>query len=171
MLTENMSKGLNSQLNAELYSSYLYLSMSAYCKSINLDGFSNWLYVQAQEELVHAMKFYDFILQRGGSVKLSLIDAPPTDWESVEEVFENVYGHEQKVTGLINGLMDIALQEHDHATQIFLQWFVTEQVEEEESASGVLEQLRLVKETRGGLFMMDRELAKRASIAASPGEE
>jgi ferritin len=137
MMKENVAKGLNSQLNAEMYSSYLYLSMSAYCKTLNLDGFANWLYVQAQEEMVHSMKFYDFINQRGAKVILDKIDAPPVEWDSVEAVFENVYAHEQKVSGLINDLVDLALEERDHATNIFLQWFVTEQVEEEESASGV----------------------------------
>jgi ferritin len=170
MISEPIVKGLNSQLNAELYSSYLYLSMSAYCKSINLDGFANWLYVQAQEELMHAMKFYHFILQRGGTVSLGAIEAPKTRWDSPESVFENVLSHEKKVTGLINGLMDASIEARDHATQIFLQWFVTEQVEEEENAAGILEQLRFVKDTKGGIFMMDRELAQRAPMVAPPAE-
>ena len=166
MLSEKMQAALNGQLNAELYSGYLYLSMNAYFKSINLDGFANWMYYQAQEELTHAMKFYDFINQRGGQVTLALIDAPPTQWESPLGVFEATLEHEQKVTGLINELMEVALAERDHATQIFLQWFVSEQVEEEESVGGVLEQLKLMGEAKGGLFMIDRELANRG-----PGEE
>jgi ferritin len=171
MLKEKVEKGLNSQLNAELYSSYLYLSMSAYCKTLNLDGFANWLNVQAQEELVHAMKFYDFIIQRGGNVRLTRIEGPPTEWDSPRAVFENVYEHERKVTALIDDLVDLALEQRDHATNIFMQWFVTEQVEEEENASGVLEKVKQVEGTRGGLFMLDRELGSRAPIVSAPASE
>ena len=161
MLSEKMENALNGQLNAELYSAYLYLSMNAYFKSVNLDGFANWMYYQAQEEVTHGMKFYDFINSRGGRVKLAQIDAPETEWNSPLAVFEATLAHEQKVTGLINDLVELALEEHDHATNIFLQWFVSKQVEEEESVGGVLEQLRLMGEAKGGLFMIDRELAKR----------
>jgi ferritin len=163
MLTEKVENALNAQFNAELFSSYLYLSMNAYFRSINLDGFANWMYQQAKEELIHAMKFYDFINQRGGRVIPAAVAAPASDWESPLKVFEETLAHEQKVTGLINDLVDTANEAHDHATQIFLQWFVTEQVEEEESAGGVLEQLKLLKDNRSGLFMVDRELAKRTS--------
>ncbi len=166
MLSDKMQDALNGQLNAELYSSYLYLSMNAYFKSVNLDGFANWMYYQAQEELTHSLKFYDFINQRGGKVSLLQVEAPPTDWDSPLAVFEATLEHEQKVTGLINELVELALSEHDHATNIFLQWFVSEQVEEEESVTGVLEQLKLMGEAKGGLFMIDRELAKRST----PGE-
>jgi len=169
MLSEKMENALNGQLNAEMYSGYMYLSMSAYFKSINLDGFANWMYYQAQEELTHAMKFYDFIISRGGRVKLAEIDAPPNTWDSPLAVFEATLEHEQKVTGLINDLVEMALAEHDHASNIFLQWFVSEQVEEEENVGGVLEQLKLMGEAKGGLFMMDRELAKRS--AGGGGEE
>ena len=161
MLSDRMQKALNGQLNAEIYSSYLYLSMNAYFKSANLDGFANWMNAQAQEEMMHAMKFYDFIHQRGGRVLLAAIDTPPTDWDSPLSVFEDTLQHEQKVTGFINELVEIAMEERDHATQIFLQWFVTEQVEEEESVGNVLEQLKLLGDARQGLFLMDRELASR----------
>ena len=161
MLTDKMQKALNGQMNAELYSSYLYLSMNAYFKSVNLDGFANWMYYQAQEELEHAMKFYDFICQRGGRVQFAQIEAPPSEWNSPLAVFEDTLAHEQKVTGLINDLVEVANEERDHASQIFLQWFVSEQVEEEDSVGGVLEQLKLMGEAKGGLFMMDREMAKR----------
>ena len=167
MLAEKMQKALNDQLNAELYSSYLYLSMNAYFKSVNLDGFANWMYYQAQEELEHSMKFYDFIIQRGAKVELMQIEAPPTEWSSPLAVFEATLAHEQKVTGLINDLVNVANEENDHATKIFLQWFVSEQVEEEESVGGVLEQLKLMGDAQGGLFMMDRELAKRSPSAGS----
>ena len=171
MLTEKMQTALNGQLNAELYSSYLYLSMNAYFKSVNLDGFANWMYYQAQEELEHSMKFYDFVIQRGGKVVLTEIDAPPTEWDSPMAVFEATLAHEQKVTGLINDLVEVALEERDHATNIFLQWFVSEQVEEEESVSGVLEQLKLMGDAQGGLFMIDRELAKRGPSGSSEESE
>ncbi|UCF93919.1 MAG: ferritin [Desulfobacterales bacterium] len=171
MLSEKMQAALNKQLNAELYSSYLYLAMNAYFKSVSLDGFANWMHYQAQEELTHALKFYDFVNQRGGRVTLAQVDAPPTEWDSPLAVFEATLAHEQKVTGLINDLVELAHEEHDHATSIFLQWFVSEQVEEEESVGGVLEQLRLMGEAKGGLFMIDRELAKRSPEAESSTSE
>ncbi len=163
MLTEKVQDALNNQFNAELYSSYLYLSMHAYFKSLNLDGFANWMYQQAKEELIHAMKFYNFVNQRGGRAKTASIAEPPSGWDSPLNVFEETLSHEQKVTALINDLVEIANEAHDHATQIFLQWFVTEQVEEEENAGGVLEQLKLMQGHAGGIFLIDRELAKRIS--------
>lgn len=161
MIKKKMQQALNKQLNAELYSSYLYLSMSAYFNSINLKGFANWMKVQAQEELSHAMKFYNFILERGGKVILSEIDPPQSEWNSPLAAFEHVYRHEQKVTSLINSLVDLSISEGDHATNNFLQWFVTEQVEEEASADEVVQKLKLAGKSAGGLFMIDRELAQR----------
>lgn len=169
MLSDKIAEALNRQLNAEMYSGYLYLSMNAYFKSVGLNGFAQWMYAQAQEELMHGLKFYDFINQRGGRVMLQQIEAPPTDWESSLAVFEHTLAHEQKVTGLINDLVELALGEKDHATQVFLQWFVTEQVEEEDSVGSVLEQLKLLHGAKGGLFMIDRELGNR-SLAAGDGE-
>ena len=171
MLSEKMENALNGQLNAELYSSYLYMSMHAYFKSVNLEGFANWMYYQAQEELTHSLKLYNFIISRGARVALAQIEAPPSGWNAPLTVFEATLEHEQKVTGLINDLVELALQEHDHATNIFLQWFVTEQVEEEENVSGVLEQLKLIGEAKGGLFMIDRELAKRSAGGGSESAE
>jgi ferritin len=167
MLPEKMEKALNDQLNAEMYSSYLYLSMNAFFKSIGLEGFANWMYAQAQEEIMHAMKFYDFINQRGGRVILRQIEAPATEWDSPMAVFEATLKHEQKVTGLINDLVETALQDHDHASNIFLQWFVSEQVEEEENVEGVLQQLKLLSDAKGGLFMIDRELANRSPLTTT----
>ena len=161
MLSEKMEKALNEQLNAEMYSAYLYLSMSAHFKGISLNGFANWMMVQAQEEMEHAMKFYNFIQERGGTVTLKSIDGPPTSWNSPLAVFEAVLEHEQKVTGLINDLVDLAIAEKDHASNIFLQWFVTEQVEEEDNASEAINQTKMVKEDKSGLFMLDRELGQR----------
>jgi len=161
MIKKKMQEALNYQLNRELYSSYLYLSMSAYFQSINMEGFAHWMRVQTREELAHAMKFYDYLVQRRGRVTLSSIEDPPLEWGSPLEAFEHVYEHEQKVTGLINDLVDLAISEEDHATNNFLQWFVTEQVEEEESASEVVEKLKLVDDAAGGLFMLDNELGQR----------
>lgn len=161
MLTEKLQVALNGQLNRELYSAYLYLSMNAYFKSVNLDGFANWMQVQAQEELTHAMKFYGFINQRGGRVTLGAVEAPKIDWANPISVFQDTLTHEKGVTESINQLMDLALAEKDHATTIFLQWFVTEQVEEEENVGAVLEQLRRLDGNQNGLFMLDRDLATR----------
>ena len=161
MLKEKIEKALTKHLNAELYSSYLYLSMAAYFESINLKGFANWMRVQTQEELVHAMKFYDFIIERGGKAVLSSIEGPPTEWASPLAVFEHAYEHEQKVTGLINNLVDLSIAEQDHATNNFLQWFVAEQVEEEASADEVVQKIKLMGDASGGLFMLDSELGQR----------
>jgi ferritin len=169
MLSNKMQDALNGQLNAELYSSYLYLSMAAYFLDLNLGGFANWMRVQAQEEDMHAMKFYNFLNERGGRILLKAIDGPPTEWDSPLAAFEAVLEHEQKVTGLINDLVELALAEHDHATNIFLQWFVTEQVEEEDSANDVIQQIKMIGEAKGGLFMLDRELGQRTFTA--PVEE
>ena len=169
MLSENVQGALNDQMNAELYSSYLYLSMSSYFSEANLEGFAHWMYYQAQEELMHAMKFYAFVIQRGGRVILGAIETPPQEWESPEAVFEATLNHERKVTGLINALMETAMDAKDHATQIFLQWFVSEQVEEEETADGILQRLKLLQGTKEGLYMLDRELAQRQMPGA--GEE
>ena len=161
MISQQIQDAFNEQLNAELYSAYLYLSMSAYFESINLKGFSNWMRCQAQEEMVHAMKFYGFVNDRSGRVVLSAIEGPPVKWESPLSAFEDAYKHEQKVTGLINGLVDLALKEKDHAAGTFLQWFVTEQVEEEASADGVVQKLKLAGGQGAALFMIDAELATR----------
>ncbi|UCH89673.1 MAG: ferritin [Thermoplasmata archaeon] len=169
MLNEQMEKALNEQLNAEMYSSYLYLSMSAYFQSRDLPGFANWMRVQAQEELMHAMKFYDFINERGGRVKLDTIEGPEVEWESPQSTFEHVLKHEQKVTGLINGLVDKAIELKDHASNNFLQWFVDEQVEEEASASDVLQKIKLVGSDGSGLLFLDQELGKR--IFTPPASE
>ena len=171
MISDRIQQAFNKQLNAELYSSYLYLSMAAYFESINLRGFANWMRCQVQEELVHAMKFNDFIVGRGGRVLLMPIEGPPTVWSSPLNAFEDAYRHEQKVTGLINDLVNLAVEEKDHASNAFLQWFVTEQVEEEASADGVVQKLKLAGDQGGGLFMIDQELAARVfTMPAAQGE-
>jgi ferritin len=161
MLSDKMQKALNGQLNAELYSAYLYLSMSAYFAAEDLPGFANWMRVQTQEELVHALKFFDFVNERGGRVTLGPIEGPPTAWDSAQAAFEHVLAHEQKVTGLINELVTLAAEEKDHATHNFLQWFVAEQVEEESSANAVLQKVKLAGDAGGGVLMVDAELATR----------
>lgn len=161
MLNEKVQEALCEQLNAELYSSYLYLSMSANFSAMDLSGFANWMRIQAREELMHAMKFYDYINERGGRMTLKEIITPQKEWESPKSAFEHTYSHEQKVTGLINDLVDMAISEKDHATNNFLQWFVEEQVEEEASSSGVLKKLELIGDDPSGLLMLDSELALR----------
>lgn len=168
MLQPRVEEALNAQLNAEAFSAYLYLSMSAWFSSQNLNGFANWMLIQAQEETLHSKKFYDFILQRGGKVVLTPIEGPRTEWASPEEVFVSSLSHEKMITGRINDLVDLALEERDHATNIFLQWFVTEQVEEEDNVGNVLEQVRQLAATKGGLFMLDRELSQRTLPANDP---
>jgi ferritin len=164
MLSKKIEDALNSQINAELYSSYLYLSMSAYFTSISLGGFANWMKQQAQEELFHAMKMYDFLGERGGRIILQAIDQPQTEWTSANDAFSNVLAHEQKVTSLIYNLVDMALDERDHATHIFLQWFVSEQVEEEASAGEIVDKLKLIGTDANGLFMLDNELGQRQFV-------
>lgn len=161
MISETMQAAINDQINAELYSAYLYLSMSSYYQSINLPGFAHWMQVQAREELIHAMLFYTYVNTRGGRAILQQVDAPPTEWPNPAQPFSDAYEHETKVTARINNLVDLAMQEKDHATVTFLDWFVDEQVEEEASADAVVRQLKLIGGEGNGLFMIDRELAAR----------
>lgn len=161
MVSEKMQDALNGQMNAELYSAYLYLAMAAYYEDSDLPGFANWMRVQAQEEMTHAMKFYDYLVRRGARVALDTIEKPPFEWESPLDVSEKVLEHEIKVTGLINNLVDLAVDEKDHATNNFLQWYVAEQVEEEESVGAVLQKVRLAGNSSSGLLMVDSELANR----------
>ena len=161
MLTKRMEDELNKQIIAELYSSHLYLSMSSYFESINLRGFANWMRVQAQEEFAHTMKFYEYILDRGGRAIIGAIDAPKVDWNDVLDVYEDVFGHEKSISAKIHNLVKVAREESDYATENFLQWFVSEQVEEEANVSDVLEQLKMIEGKGAGLFMLDRELKQR----------
>ena len=161
MLKKKIETALNKQIVDEFYSSYLYLSMEAYFDSINLKGMASWMHVQALEETTHAMKIFNFINERGGRVTLGAIEKPPVNWKSPLAVFENSYKHEQMVTGLINNLADLAVAEKDHASQIFLQWFVTEQVEEESNVGEIVDRLRLADDNGGALMMIDDKLAAR----------
>ena len=161
MFSKNLEQAVNKQIKNELYSGYLYLAMAAQCDSMNLKGFAHWLKVQAREELGHAMKFYDFVNDRGGRVVFEAIDKPPVEYRSLQEMFEAVYKHEQKVTGLINKLYEMAKAENDYPLQVHLQWFIDEQVEEEKNASEILAMLKLTGESGSGLLILDRALGER----------
>ncbi len=163
MLGEAIQDAMNEQMKNEFYAAYQYLSMAAYCESENLPGFAHWMRTQAREETEHAMKFYDFILDRNGRVVLRAIDEPVVEFGSPLEVFERALEHEQRVTAMINDLYGLAVRENDYASQTFLQWFVTEQVEEEKHAGDVVETLRMIGDKSEALFLLDRELAGRGN--------
>jgi ferritin len=169
MLSQKMQDALNAQINAEYYSSYLYLAMAAWCDEANLKGFANWFRVQAQEEMIHVMKFFAYVLDRKGRVRLSAIEGPPDQWPSALAVFEAAMAHEQKVTTRINQLVELAIRENDFATHTLLQWFVTEQVEEEASVDQIVQQLKLAEGTPAAMFMLDRELGARV-FTPPPGQ-
>lgn len=162
-LSQTMLDALNEQVKNEFYSSYIYLSMAGYCEEIYLPGFAHWMRLQSAEEYVHAMKIHDFVQDRGGRVKLLAIDQPPADFHSPLDVFQQALEHEQLVTGMINNLYGMAGQERDYASQAFLQWFITEQVEEEKTATQIVETLKMIGDKADALIMLDRELAGRAS--------
>ncbi len=161
MLKEPVEMALNAQINKEMYAAYLYMAMSAHSSDAGLRGFANWLMVQYHEEMLHAMKIYEYVQARGGKVKLAAIDEPPVTWDSPLVMFRNVLEHEEKVTASINDLVDLAREHKDHASEIFLQWYVTEQVEEEDNANELIRQLEMIGDDVQGLMMMDRELAGR----------
>jgi ferritin len=165
MISEKIQEAINQQINAEMYSAYLYLSMSAWLSDKNLNGFAQWYMVQAQEEMDHAMKFYHYIYEQGGQVKLLPIEGPPVDFASVKEIAKMQLKHEKKVTSLINGLVSLARKEKDYATEIFLQWYVTEQVEEENNAEEIINKLSLIGEKGPGLYMLDKEMGRRQAGA------
>jgi len=161
MLSEKLLEEINTQINKELYSAYLYLAMAAYFEGEGMSGFAGWMKVQAQEETFHALKFFNHVNERGGKVVLQPIEGPPAEWDSPLAVFEYTLEHERFVTGRINLLLQIAREENDYASESFLKWYVDEQVEEEASAAAIIDKLRLVGEMGGGLFMLDKELGSR----------
>jgi len=163
MIGKNMQDAINDQINAELFSAYLYLSMSAQFESMNLRGMAKWMRVQAGEEVAHAVKFFDHVCERGGKVALAAIDKPAVKWATPLAAFTAAYKHEQKVTALIGKLVDLAAAEDDHASSVFLQWFVSEQVEEEATASAIVEQLKLVGDQSEPLLVLDAELGRRGA--------
>lgn len=171
MINQRMRDEINQQINAELYSAYLYLSMATYFEDLGLPGFAKWMYAQNQEETFHGMKFFRYLVSRGGRVDLLAIEEPPRSWDSPLAVFEHVLEHEQKVTGLINGLMTTARELADYATENELQWFIAEQVEEEENAEAIIRKLQLLKDAPGGLVMVDAELAARVFTPPAAAQE
>ena len=167
-LSEKMQQALNGQINAEMYSSHLYLAMSAYFESLDLPGFANWMRIQAQEETLHVDKLFSFIVERGGRVQLEAIDKPPAEWQSPLDAFTASFQHEQQITILINNLVGVAEDEKDRASESFLRWFVDEQVEEESSVDSVVKMLRMSEGQAAAMFMLDRELATRVVSPPTP---
>lgn len=170
MIDDRMVEAINDQINAELYSAYIYYAMSAWLDDEGLGGMSRWMKAQTQEELFHADKFFNYVCERGGRVELKAIDGPQREWDSASAVFEHAYEHEQFVTGRINALMDLAIELKDHATVQFLQWFVEEQVEEEDNTSTIAEQVAMVEGT-GQMLMLDREMGARVFTPPASGAE
>lgn len=169
-ISQKLANAINEQINYELYSGFIYLSMATWCEEQNLPGFAHWLEVQYQEEFAHAMRFYRHVVERGGRVVLKAIDAPKTEWSSPLEVFEDAYEHEKKVTARIYKLGDIVDEEKDRAAYGLLQWFYDEQVEEENNTSTIRDQLKRIGDSTQGLFMMDRELGSRPAASPPPVE-
>jgi ferritin len=161
MADKKLNKALNKQIKYELDSSYLYLSMASYCESINLNGFASWMKSQSAEEYEHAMKFYNFLHERGADVELLQIDKPPQTFGSPLELFKKALENEQKVTELIHSLYETALEEKDYPAQVMLHWFIEEQVEEEDMVTGIIEKLKMAGDQGAALLMMDRQLARR----------
>lgn len=161
MIDGDIQDAINTQIRNEYYSSYLYLSMAAYCESRNFPGFAGWLRKQSEEELVHAMKFFDYLIDRGGRVILGSIEQPASEFGAFVEMFEEVLEHEREVTGMINNIYDLAASKNDQATLVMLHWFIEEQVEEEKNAEEVVEQLKLAEDSPAALLILDRELAAR----------
>ena len=168
MISEKLVKALNEQINAEYYSAYLYNSMSACMENAALKGVANWLFVQAKEEMAHGINIYQYILDRGAVPVLSAIQQPPASFADIKEIFESVIEHEQKVTGLINAIASLAMQENDHACYQFIMWYVNEQVEEEANASDILSRIEMIGGDKGLLLSLDNELAARAFVNPFP---
>lgn len=168
MLNKKIEEALNAQINAEMWSAYLYLSMAAYCHSNGNPGMGSWFEVQFQEEQDHAKILFNYVIRRGGRVELKAIDAVPTEWKSILDVFESTLEHEQKVTALINDLFALTAAENDYATQSTLKWFIDEQVEEEETAQNIIDNLKMIKDNGYGLYMLDKELGARTYTQAAP---
>lgn len=169
MLSDKMLDGLNDQINYELYSAYIYYSMSAYCQTLDLVGMATWFKVQATEELMHVSKFFDYICDRGGRVKLKDVKGPRIEWDSPLGAFSDALKHEQSVTRRIHDLVSLAQSENDRSTENFLQWFVTEQVEEEASVSQIVGQLKIAGSEGPGLFFLDQQLSQRTFVPTTAG--
>lgn len=170
MINKRIEEAINSQINAELFSAYLYKSMGAYFADKNLTGMASWMNVQSSEEMTHASKLYDYMVERGGRVRFSAIDEPTSQWGSPLDAFKAALDHERYITGRINDLTDLAIEEKDHATSIMLQWFVNEQVEEESSVGDIVNKLDMMEGSKQGIYMLDRELGGRSMSSESSGE-
>lgn len=170
MISEKMAAAINKQINEELFSAYLYASMSNYFEHAGLRGFAQWMRVQTDEELAHARKFRDFLLNRGAKVALGEIKAPQAEWKSPLAAFEAAYKHECHISECINKLSSLSQKENDHASHAFLEWFVEEQVEEEANVDQVVQQLKLVEGAPGAMFILDREMATRAPAGAGAAD-
>jgi len=171
MLSKKIEKALVKQINAELYASYLYFAMASDLEAKGYAGTSNWMKAQAQEEIGHAMRIYNYVNERGGKAEMKQIDEPKNEWKNLQEVFEDSLEHEKKITKMINDLMDLAIEEKDHATKSFLNWYVDEQVEEEDSMNEVLDKLEMVKNSKNGLYNIDKELGGRQKKCEFVSEE
>jgi ferritin len=171
MLSKKLEDALNEQINYETYSAYVYAAMAAYFESVDLPGFASWMKIQVQEEMFHTTKFFHFVFERDGRVRLGAIDEPPFEWDSPLAAFQNAYEHECGVSKRIHALVDLAREEKDHAVENFLAWFVTEQVEEEASTKAVVQQLKFIGDDRQGLFMIDRELGARVYTPPAASSE
>jgi ferritin len=169
-MNAKVEQALNEQIHAEFFSFYLYLSVAAYFKTQHLDGFAHWMHVQAQEEYAHAMKLFDYLNERGGTVSLMALDAPQREWGSAADAVEAVLKHEQHISERINNLVNLATAEKDHATTVVLHWYVNEQVEEEATADTLYHQVKMLQDSPHGLLMLDRELAGR-TLPADPAAE
>lgn len=169
MINDKLQKAINTQINAELHSAYIYLSMSAYFESLGLDGSAHWMKLQAQEELMHGMKFYDYMVVSGGRILLTPVEGPATSWDTPIAAFEAALAHERLMTRRCNDLASLAIAEKDHATNNLVQWFVTEQVEEESNVENIVQKLKLLGKDGPGLYMMDRELKARTVAPAAGG--
>lgn len=165
MISEKMNAAFNRQIKDEMYSSNLYLSMVTYFEGLGLKGFANWMRIQVQEETAHAMGLFDYLITRDGNVVLQALDQPPHEWASPLDCFDEVYKHEQLVTSLINGLIDVAEEEKDRAAISFLQWYIKEQVEEEANCSEICQKLRLINNNPNALLLLDQEMATRVFVA------
>ncbi len=168
MIGDRLSQAMNEQIKNELESYYIYLSMSAYFHSLSLDGMGHWMRCQAHEEMIHAMKFFDHLVDRGGKVELLNLQQLKTDWSSPAEAFQDAYQHEQFITGKINELTTIAREEKDYASEPLLAWFSDEQIEEEASTGKIADEMTMIGDDKSALLMLDRELAARAFPAGSP---
>lgn len=168
MLNKRIEEAINEQINAEMWSAYLYLSMAAHCHSIGQPGMAKWFEVQFKEEQDHAKILFNYVVSRNGNVTLRAIDAVPTEWNSILDIFESTLAHEQKVTAMINNLFAITTQENDYATQSMLKWFIDEQVEEEENAQTIIDNIKMIKDNGYGIYMLDKELGSRTYTQPAP---